>query len=90
MFEILLAMGFLILGGMLLIGLFKLLIGLVVLPFKLGLWVLKGVVALLLLVPLVIIGLNVVALGIPIVLAVLVLPFLLLLAGLIFFFRLIL
>jgi hypothetical protein len=89
MLEILMILGFLFLCGALLIGLFKLLIGLVLLPFKLGFWVLKGVLALLLLVPLIIIGMNVFALGIPILLVILVLPFLLLFAGLVFICRLI-
>ena len=89
MLEILMLVGFLVLCGALLIGLFKLLIGLVLLPFKLGLWALKGVLALLILIPLLIIGMNVFALGIPILLVIIVLPFLLLFAGLVFLCRLI-
>jgi hypothetical protein len=89
MIELLVLVGILALCGALLIGLFKLLIGLIVLPFKLGFWILKGVLALILLVLLFVIGLNVVCAGIPILLFVLVLPFLLLFAGLAFLFRLI-
>jgi hypothetical protein len=89
MFELLLVLGFLALGGILLIGLIKLLLGLVLLPIKLGFWVLKGVLALVLLVPLVIIGVNVFAAGIPIVLFILALPLLLLFAGVLLLLKLI-
>ena len=89
MFEILVLVGFLALIGALLIGLIKLILGLVILPFKLAFWALKGLLVLLLLVPIVMIGLNIFAVGIPILLFILVLPFLLLFAGLAFVFRLI-
>ncbi|MFH1755383.1 MAG: hypothetical protein ABIA59_06730 [Candidatus Latescibacterota bacterium] len=89
MIELLVLLGVLALFGGLLIGLLKLFVCLLILPFKVAFWLAKGVLALVLLVPLIVIGLNVFALGIPILLVVLCLPFILLFAGLAFVCRLI-
>ncbi len=89
MFEILFLIGVLAVGGAILIGILKLLVAIALIPFKLAFWLVKGVLAVVLFIPLVIIGLNVFALGIPIVLFLLFLPLLLGIVGLVLLVRLI-
>ncbi|NIM19720.1 MAG: hypothetical protein GTO51_05685 [Candidatus Latescibacteria bacterium] len=89
MFELICLIGILILGGALLIGLLKLIVGLALLPFKLTFWFVKGVVVLVILVPLAVIGLGLVSVGVPILLFVLLLPLFLGVLALCFLVRLI-
>ena len=87
MFEILFVILALAVGGALLIGLLKLFVAIAFIPLKLAWWLVKGVVALVLIVPLTLIAINLFALGIPVILFVLVLPLLLGVAGLVVLVR---
>lgn len=90
MFELLVLLGVVALAGCVAIGLLKLLVALVILPFKAAFWLAKGVIGLVLVVPLAIIFTAVMVNALPIVLFVLFIPLLLVVGGLVFFVRLIL
>jgi hypothetical protein len=81
MFELLILFGVLTLGVVLLIGLLKLLVVVLLIPFKLAWWAAKGLIGLLFVVPLVILGYLVVAGAFPIFLLLFVLPVILVVAG---------
>jgi hypothetical protein len=83
MFELFFVILALILGGTLLIGVLKLLVAIALIPLKLAWWLVKGVVALVLIVPLTLIAINLVAIGLPVILFVLVLPLVLGVVGLV-------
>ena len=87
MFEILFLILALAVGGALLIGLLKLFVAIAFIPLKLAWWLVKGVVALVLIVPLTLIAINLFAFGLPVILFVLVLPLLLGVAGLVVLVR---
>jgi hypothetical protein len=81
MMELLLLFGILAVGAVVLIGVLKLLVGLLLLPFKLAWWMAKGLVGLLLFVPLAIICFLVLTNVFPIVLFFLLLPVIVMVAG---------
>lgn len=83
MFELLFLILALVVGGAVLIGLLKLFVVIALIPLKLAWWLVKGVFALVLIVPLALIAINLVAVGLPVILFVLVLPLVLGLAGLV-------
>ena len=75
MFELLVLLGVCALAGMLLIGLLKLLVVLLVLPFKIVFFLAKGVLGLLLVVPAVLLIIFILTNALPVVLFLLILPF---------------
>jgi len=83
MFDLLFVILALVVGGALLIGLLKLLVAVALIPLKLAWWMVKGVVGLVLIIPLTLIAISLVATGLPVILFVLVLPLLLGVAGLV-------
>jgi hypothetical protein len=83
MLDILFVIVALIVGGALLIGLLKLFVAIALIPLKLAWWLVKGVVVLVLIVPLALIAINLVAIGLPVILFLLVLPLVLGVAGLV-------
>ena len=83
MFELLTILGFLFLAGALVVVLVKLLVALVLVPFKIGFWLLKGLLVLLLVVPVIILSLGAASIAAPFVLAVLALPVLFIVGGVI-------
>jgi len=80
MLELLFVFGILALGAVVLIGLLKLFLGLLLLPFKLVWWTAKGVVGLLLIIPLIVIGYLVITNVVPLLLVFLIIPVLLVVA----------
>jgi hypothetical protein len=89
MFELFVLIMILVVGGALLVGLLKLFVAFALLPFRLAWWLVKGVVALVLIVPLTLIALNLVFLGLPVILFILVVPLALGVAGLVALVRVI-
>jgi hypothetical protein len=81
MFELLFLTGLLILGVVVLAGILKLLFGLLLLPLKMAWWMAKGLVGLLLIVPVAIVAFLVLTNVLPIVLFLLVLPVIVVVAG---------
>lgn len=81
MFELLFMLGILALGAVVAVGFLKLLVGLVILPFKMAWWVAKGLVGLVLVVPLVLIAILVLTNVFPIFLFLLMLPVIVVAAG---------
>jgi len=63
--------------------LFKALIWIVVLPFKIGIWLLQGVIGIFVIVPLVLVGVCAASAAVPIVLGLLALPVIAVVAGLV-------
>lgn len=74
MLEFLLFLGALFLLGAVVIGLFKLLFALLVLPFKLGLWIFKGVFGLLLIIPALILSVAAASVVLPLTVAFIAVP----------------
>ncbi|MCK4775246.1 MAG: hypothetical protein KAT30_10690 [Candidatus Krumholzibacteria bacterium] len=89
MFEVLFLFGIVALGIVLLAGVLNLLAALLLLPLKLLFWTAKGLIGLLLLVPMLVIGALVVANLCPIILLFLLLPVLLVAAGVVLLLKLI-
>ena len=87
MFELLGLILILMLGGALLVGLLKFFVVIALIPLKLAWWLVKGVVALALIVPLTLIAINLLVFGLPVILFVLVLPLVLGVAGLVVLVR---
>ena len=81
MFEFLVIIGFIFLVGALVVFLVKLLFSLVLLPIKLGFWLLKGLLALVFLVPIMLVSFGAVSIVVPIVLALAALPILIVVGG---------
>lgn len=81
MLDLLFLIGVLTVGAVVLIGILKLLVGLLLLPLKLAWWMAKGLVGFLLFVPLAIVCFLVLTNVFPIVLFVLLLPLILAVAG---------
>ncbi|UCH83590.1 MAG: hypothetical protein JSW50_14230 [Candidatus Latescibacterota bacterium] len=81
MFECLILIGLIFFFGAFIAFLIKLLFSLVLLPIKLGLWLLKGLLALVLLIPILLISFGAVSAIIPFILAVLALPILIVVGG---------
>lgn len=81
MFELLFLFGVLTLGVVLLIGFLKLLVVVLLLPFKLAWWTAKGLLGLLLFVPMLILGYLVIAGAFPALLLLLILPVFVVVAG---------
>ncbi len=75
MLELFLALGVCALVGLVLLGLLKLLVALLVLPFKIVFFLAKGVLGLLLLVPAVILVIFILTNALPVILFLLILPF---------------
>jgi hypothetical protein len=74
MLELLIVLGSIFLVGAIVIGVLKLLVWLLVLPIKLGFWIVKGVLGLIFLIPAVIIAAWAVSSVLPFVFAVIVIP----------------
>jgi hypothetical protein len=89
MFELLFVFGILALGVLALIGFLKLLVALVLLPFKIAWWTAKGLVGLLLVVPLIVISVLVVTNVFPLVLFMLLLPVIIVTAAVAFLVKLV-
>lgn len=81
MIELLLLVGIVVVGFALLAGIVKLLFGLILFPFKAAFWLTKGLVGLVIAIPVLVIVYLVAANIIPIVLFALLLPFVLFIAG---------
>jgi hypothetical protein len=73
--------GILALGAVVLIGLLKLLVALLLLPLKLAWWTARGVLGLLLVIPLIVVGYLVITNVFPVLLILLLLPVLVVVAG---------
>ncbi len=89
MFELLILIAAIAIGGALLVGFLKLIVSLALLPFKVGFWLIKGVLALVILLPLTIIFFNLFAFAVPVVLFALFLPIIIGVIGLLVLFKLI-
>ena len=76
MLEILMVIGAIVLVAAIAGGLLKLLFSLILLPFKLGLWIVKGVFAVLIVIPAVILAVCALSAVLPVVLVVIAVPFL--------------
>lgn len=79
--ELIVLFGALALGVLLLAGILKLLVVLLLLPFKLAWWTAKGLIGLLLFLPVLVVGFLVVTNVFPLVLMLLLLPVLLVVAA---------
>jgi hypothetical protein len=75
--------GALLFVGALLLGALKILFVLVLLPLKIGFWILKGVVGLLLFIPVVLFWVWLLSCVYPIIVAVILVPILIVVAGII-------
>lgn len=89
MFELIVILGLLFAGLAFLAIMLKLVIALVLLPIKLALWFTKGILALVLFIPLAVVGTVVFAGAAPLIALFVVLPLALFAAAVIGFFRLI-
>lgn len=89
MIEMLVIVGAVVLGFAILVGIVKVLFGLLLLPFKAALWLTKGLVGLFIAIPVLVVVYLVVANVVPIVLFALLLPFVLFIAGVMLLLRLI-
>jgi hypothetical protein len=87
MLELLGLMALIVIIGAVAVGLLKMLFWLLVLPFKLGFWLLKGVFALVFIVPLAVISLCVATAVLPAIALVIALPVFLLVGGLVVLVR---
>jgi hypothetical protein len=81
MFELLFIFGVLMLGVLVLVGILKLLVGLLLLPLKMAWWAAKGLIGLLLIVPLAFVAFLIFTNVLPVVLFLLVIPLVLVVAG---------
>jgi hypothetical protein len=81
--ELLIMFGALLFVGALLLGALKILFVLVLLPLKIGFWILKGVVGLLLFIPVVLFSVWLLSCVYPIIVAVILVPILIVVAGII-------
>jgi len=81
MFELLFIFGVLALGVVVLVGILKLLVGLLLLPLKMAWWMAKGLMGFLLIVPLAIVAFLVLTNVFPVVLILLLLPVIVVVAG---------
>ena len=81
MFEFLAIAGFIFLFGAFVVFLAKLFFALVLLPIKLGFWLVKGLLALVILIPVLLISFGTVSVVVPIVLAIAALPILIVVGG---------
>jgi hypothetical protein len=81
MFEMIFLFGVLTLGILVLVGILKLLVALVLLPLKLAWWTAKGLLGILLFVPLLVVSILIFTNVFPLVLLFLLLPVLLVVAG---------
>lgn len=81
MLEVLFLFGVLAVGVVVLVGILKLLVALVLLPLKLAWWMAKGLVGLLLVVPLAILAFLVITNVFPLVVFLLLLPLVVVVAG---------
>ncbi len=89
MLELLFLFGIFALGAVVLIGLLKLFVVLLLLPFKLVWWTAKGVVGLLLIFPLIVISYLVLTNVFPLLLVLMIVPVLLVVAGVGFLMKLV-
>jgi hypothetical protein len=87
MLEFFAGLGILVMGIALLAIVGKLVLALVVLPFKLCFWVFKGLLGLILVVPLAIISICAFSVGFPVILFILALPLILLGVGIALLFK---
>lgn len=76
MIELLVLGGVVAVGGLLLLAALKLLFSLLILPLKLGFWLLKLMVGLVIMVPLAVIAVNVFSIAAPLLLVLVFLPLL--------------
>lgn len=89
MIELLLFVGIIALGIAVLVGVVKLLFGLLLLPFQAAIFLTKGLIGLVFVIPVAIVVYLVVANIVPLVLFALLLPFVLFIAGVALLFKLI-
>ena len=89
MIELLLFIAIVGFGIAILVGVLKLLFGLLILPFKAAFWLTKGLLGLLIAIPVMIVVFLVVTNVIPLVLFALILPVILFFAGVVLLFKLI-
>jgi hypothetical protein len=89
MIELLLFVSVIALGIAVLVGVVKLLFGLLLLPFKAAIWLTKGLIGLVFVIPLLIVVYLVAANVVPLVLFAMLLPFVLFIAGVVLLFKLI-
>ena len=87
MIELFVVVGAIVLAVAFIGAFAKLLISLVLLPFQVGLWLLKGVFVLLLVVPLVIISLGAASFILPVIFSVFALPVILGVVGIVLLIR---
>ena len=87
MIELFVVIGAIVLAVAFLGAFAKLLVSLVLLPFQVGLWLLKGVFVLLLVVPLVIISLGAASFILPVIFSVFALPVILGVVGIVLLIR---
>lgn len=83
MLEILGLMALILILGAVALGVLKVLFWLLVLPFKVGFWLLKGVFALVLIVPLTLLSLWAASAVLPVIVLAVALPVLLLIGGIV-------
>ena len=81
MFELLFLLGILAVGVLVLVAILKLLVALVLLPFKLAWWMAKGLLGVLLFVPLAVVGFLVFTNVFPVIVLLLLLPLIVVVAG---------
>jgi hypothetical protein len=81
MFEFLAFFGLVFLVGAFVLFLAKLLFALVLLPIKLGFWLLKGLLALVILIPIMLVSFGAVSVVVPVALGLVALPILLVVGG---------
>jgi hypothetical protein len=81
MFEFLAIVGFMVLFGAFVVFLAKLFFALVLLPIKLGFWLCKGLLALVILIPIILISFGAVSVVFPVILVIAALPILVVVGG---------
>lgn len=89
MFELLTIFGLVFLIGAFVVFLAKLLFALVLLPIKLGFWLVKGLLALVILIPILLISFGAVSVVVPFIFGLAVLPILIVVGGVVFLAKLI-
>ncbi len=89
MIELLLFIGIVAVGMAVLVGIIKLLFGLLILPLKAAFWLTKGLIGFLIAIPVLVIVFLIVTNVVPLVLFALLLPFIFFIAGVALLFKLI-
>ena len=90
MLELLVIVGSLLLVGAIAVVFFKMLFWLILLPVKLGFFIVKGLLALLLFIPALIICIGAASIVVPIIVSVIAVPVIFVIAGIVMLFKIIL